>query len=356
MDTDSTPNPNDVCTLYDVEGMSCASCASRLETLLNRESGIADATVNYASKSARIVFKNNSEQGNAIYALAHDAGFTLTPQQSVFAHEKHHQQRASALRKNTTLALVLAIPVFIIGMFFHNAGAVGNWVSFILTTPILFIAGKQFFIAAYRNLQQKSFSMDTLVALSTGVAYGYSAIATVLPSFLLKYGIHPHVYFESAAIITAFILLGRLLEENAQHKTGAAIQKLIGLRPTVTRVFRNNEELTIPTDALLLGDEIIVKPGERLPADGVVSYGVTVIDESSLTGEPLPVEKTIGDEVHSGTINTGSAFRFIAHRVGEHTILAEIIKRVKNALSSKAPIEKYVNTIASVFVPVVMAL
>lgn len=356
MDTESTPTTNDVCTLYDVEGMSCASCASRLETLLNREEGIADATVNYASKSARIVFKNNSTHTQNVHALAHDAGFTLTPQQSVFAHESHHEQRASVLRKNTVLALVLALPVFIIGMFFHNLGTLGNWVSFVLTTPILFIAGKQFFVAAYRNLRQKSLSMDTLVALSTGVAYGYSAIATVSPDFLLNNGIHPHVYFESAAIITAFILLGRLLEENAQHKTGAAIQKLIGLRPTVTRVFRNNEELTIPTEALLLGDEIIVKSGERLPADGIISYGNTVIDESSLTGEPIPVEKNVGDEVHSGTINTGSPFRFIAHRVGEHTVLAEIIKRVKNALSSKAPIEKYVNRIAAVFVPTVIVL
>lgn len=357
MDIDSTRLTDDMCTLYEVDGMSCASCAARLENLLNKEDGITDATVNFASKSARIVFTPNHKSSNEkIYSLAHDAGFTLIPQQSVFTHEKHYTTRISTLKKNTILALLLSTPVFIIGMFFHDMGAIGNWISMLLTAPILFISGKQFFIAAFRNIRQKSLSMDTLVALSTGIAFVYSAIATILPDFLHQNGIHPHVYFESAAIITAFILLGRLLEENAQHKTGEAIRKLIGLRPAITKVFRNNEELTLPTDALLIGDEIIVKSGERIPADGIISFGATIIDESSLTGEPIPVEKSIGNSICTGTINTGSPIRFIAHKVGEHTILAEIIKRVKNALGSKAPIEKYVHKIAAIFVPAVIVL
>jgi len=357
MDIDSTRVTDDMCTLYEVDGMSCASCAARLENLLNKEEGITDATVNFASKSARIVFKPDDKITNEkIYSLAKDAGFSLMPQQSVFAHEIHYNNRISTLKKNTILAVVLALPVFIIGMFFHDSGAVGNWISMILTAPVLFVSGRQFFIAAFQNVRHKSLSMDTLVALSTGIAFVYSAIATIMPYFLIRYGIHPHVYFESAAIITAFILLGRLLEENAQHKTGEAIQKLIGLRPAVTRVLRHNAEVSIPTDALLTGDEIIVKSGERIPADGIISFGTTIIDESSLTGEPIPVEKTIGDTINTGTINTGSPIRFIAHKVGEHTILAEIIKRVKNALGSKAPIEKYVNKIAAVFVPAVIVL
>lgn len=341
--------------LYNVEGMSCASCAARLETLLNRDESVIDATVNYASKSARIILPQGMAD-DALHRLAHQAGFSLAQQNSVFHHTDHGEQRISRLRHKTVAALLLATPVFIIGMFFHNGGIFLHTVSMILTAVVMVYAGNQFFIGAWRSLRHWSMTMDTLVALSTGIAFAYSSIATLMPHILLRYGIEPHVYFESAAIITAFILLGKLLEENAQQKTGSAIKKLISLRPSRARVVRETKEIMIPTETLLIGDEIIVQSGERIPADGIIHSGSSFIDESSLTGEFLPTEKHIGDTVYMGTINTGSPIHIIAQNVGDHTVLAEIIRRVHQALSSKAPIERYVNTIASVFVPIVIVI
>ena len=341
--------------LYDVEGMSCASCAARLETLLNRDECVIDATVNYASKSARIILPQGMAD-DALHTLAQQAGFSLAQQNSVFHSTDHSEQRISQLRHKTIAALLLATPVFIIGMFFHNGGILLQTASMILTGIVMVYAGNQFFLGAWRGLRHWSMTMDTLVALSTGIAFVYSSIATLMPDILLRYGIEPHVYFESAAIITAFILLGKLLEENAQQKTGSAIKKLISLRPSRARVLRDTKELLIPTETLLIGDEIIVQSGERIPADGIIHSGTSFIDESSLTGEFLPTEKQSGDTVYMGTINTGSLIHIIAQNVGDQTVLAEIIRRVHQALSSKAPIERHVNSIASVFVPVVMAI
>lgn len=341
--------------LYNVEGMSCASCAARLETLLNRDECVIDATVNYASKSARIILPQGMAD-DALHTLAHQAGFSLAQQNSVFHSTDHSEQRISQLRHKTIAALLLATPVFIIGMFFHNGGILLQTASMILTGIVMVYAGNQFFLGAWRGLRHWSMTMDTLVALSTGIAFAYSSIATLLPHILLRYSIEPHVYFESAAIITAFILLGKLLEENAQQKTGSAIKKLISLRPSRARVLRDTKEIMIPTETLLIGDEIIVQSGERIPADGIIHSGSSFIDESSLTGEFLPTEKHSGDTVYMGTINTGSLIHIIAQNVGDQTVLAEIIRRVHQALSSKAPIERYVNSIASVFVPVVMAI
>lgn len=341
--------------LYDVEGMSCASCAARLETLLNRDKCVIDATVNYASKSARIIMTQGIID-NTVHILAQQAGFTLTQQKSVFSTSDKSEERISTLRSKTIIALVLSTPVFIIGMFFHHGGTALNWISMILTATVLGYSGNQFFVRAWQGLRHWSMTMDTLVALSTGIAFAYSAIATLIPSFLMSYGIEPHVYFESAAIIAAFILLGKLLEENAQQKTGSAIKKLIALRPSLARVMRDTKELMIPTETLLIGDEIIVKSGESIPADGLISFGNSFIDESSLTGEFLPTSKAIGDTVFMGTINTGSVIHITAHKVGDATVLAEIIRRVHQALSSKAPIERYVNKVASVFVPTVIGI
>lgn len=341
--------------LYNVEGMSCASCAARLETLLNRDECVIDATVNYASKSARIILPQGIPN-DTLQTLAQQAGFTLTQQTSVFSNTDQSKERVSTLRRKTIIALALSTPVFIIGMFFHHGGTALNWISMILTAAVLGYSGNQFFVRAWQGLRHRSMTMDTLVALSTGIAFTYSAIATLIPSFLMSYGIEPHIYFESAAIIAAFILLGKLLEENAQQKTGSAIKKLIGLRPSLARVMRDTKEHMIPTETLLIGDTIIVKSGERIPADGRISFGNTLIDESSLTGEFLPTEKSIDDSVFMGTVNTGSVIHIIAQKVGDATVLAEIIRRVHQALSSKAPIERYVNKIASVFVPVVIAI
>ncbi len=341
--------------LYDVEGMSCASCAARLETLLNRDKCVIDATVNYASKSARIILPQGMPN-DTLQTLAQQAGFILTQQTSVFSHTDQRDIHISTLRRKTLIALALSTPVFIIGMFFHHGGTALNWISMILTATVLGYSGNQFFVRAWQGFRHWSMTMDTLVALSTGTAFAYSAIATVMPDFLIRYGIEPHIYFESAAIIASFILLGKLLEENAQQKTGSAIKKLIGLLPSLARVVRDTKELMIPTETLLIGDTIIVKSGERIPADGRISFGNTLIDESSLTGEFLPTEKTIDDSVFMGTVNVGSVIHITAHKVGDTTVLAEIIRRVHQALSSKAPIERHVNKVASVFVPSVIGL
>ena len=252
--------------------------------------------------------------------------------------------------------MILSIPVVVIGMFFMNM-PFANEIMWFLSTPVLFWLGRDFYINAWKQAKHRSANMDTLVALSTGVAYIFSVFNTLFPEFWHERGLHAHVYFEAASVIIGFILLGKLLEEKAKGNTSSAIKKLMGLQPkTVTIVQDGGYQMEIPIEQVEIGNTIVVKPGEQIAVDGIVINGNSFVDESMLSGEPVPVLKNENDKVFAGTINQKGSFQFKADKVGSETMLAHIIKMVQDAQGSKAPVQKLVDKIAGIFVPIVIVI
>ena len=252
-------------------------------------------------------------------------------------------------------ALLLSLPIMIISMFFEDISSL-KYVLWILATPVVFGLGREFYINAWRQLKHGTSNMDTLVAVSTGIAYTFSVFNLLFPDFWLSRGIEPHIYFEAASVIIAFILLGRLLEERAKQNTSSAIKKLIGLQPKTVIIIVDSDERTVPITAVQKGDTILVKPGERIAVDGVVVTGESYVDESMLNGEPVPMHKQSGEKVFAGTINQKGTFRFIADKIGSDTMLAQIIRMVQDAQGSKAPVQKLVDRIARFFVPAIISI
>lgn len=340
-----------------VTGMSCASCAASVETSLKEQQGVADARVNYANQTAWIEFEENKTSLSNLQKAVQASGYDLIIDQDngTDLQEEMQQKHYRQLKNNTLWASILAFPVVMIGMFFMNI-PYANWIMLVLTAPVLIWFGRDFFVNAWKQLKHARANMDTLVALSTGIAFVFSAFNTFFPEFLLARGLEPHVYFEAAAVIIAFILLGRLLEERAKSNTSSAIKKLIGLQPKTTQVIVDGEEKTVPIASVAIGDRLVVRPGERVPVDGRVVYGTSFVDESMISGEPIPVEKVAGEQVFAGTVNQKGNFHFVAEKVGGDTILAHIIKMVQEAQGSKAPVQKLVDKIAGVFVPIVIGI
>lgn len=340
-----------------VTGMSCASCAVSVESSLKTHAGVVDAGVNYANQTAWVEFDENEvslpELQKAIQAIGYD--LIVEQEEGKDLQEELQQKHYKQLKINTIWASVLAFPVVVIGMFFMNM-PYANWIMLVFTTPVLFWFGRSFFVNAVKQARHGKANMDTLVALSTGIAFLFSAFNTFFPEFLWNRGLEPHVYFEAAAVIIAFILLGRLLEERAKSNTSSAIKKLIGLQPKTIRVIVEGEEKEIPIAQVEVGNRLLVRPGERIPVDGIVASGNSFVDESMISGEPLPVEKVAGGKVFAGTVNQKGSFQFIAEKVGSDTVLAHIIKMVQEAQGSKAPVQKMVDKIAGVFVPIVIGL
>lgn len=240
-------------------------------------------------------------------------------------------------------------------MFFEDISSL-KYVLWILATPVVFGLGREFYINAWRQLKHGTSNMDTLVAVSTGIAYTFSVFNLLFPDFWLSRGIEPHIYFEAASVIIAFILLGRLLEERAKQNTSSAIKKLIGLQPKTVTIIVDSDERTVPITAVQKGDTILVKPGERIAVDGMVVTGESYVDESMLNGEPVPMHKQSGEKVFAGTINQKGTFRFIADKIGSDTMLAQIIRMVQDAQGSKAPVQKLVDRIARFFVPAIISI
>jgi Cu2+-exporting ATPase len=260
------------------------------------------------------------------------------------------------LKINNLWASILAFPIVVIAMFLMNI-PYANWIMLILATPVIVWFGRGFFINAIKQAKHGKADMDTLVALSTGIAYLFSLFSTVFPEFWHNRGQHAHVYFEAAAVIIAFILLGKVLEERAKSNTSSAIKKLIGLQPNSVNIIQDNgQEKEIPISQVIVGDKLLVKPGDKIPVDGEIISGSSFIDESTITGESLPVEKEKEGKVFAGTINQKGSFVFVAQKVGGETILAQIIKMVQQAQGSKPPVQKLVDKIAGIFVPVVMVI
>ncbi len=342
---------------FPVTGLSCASCAISVESMLKTREGVIDASVNYANSSARVEYlpgtSDVAEFKSAIQAIGYDL---LIEEEGVDHQEELQQSYYKKLKKNTLWAVILAIPVVVIAMFMMNI-PYANWIMLVFTTPVIAWFGRSFFINAFIQTKHGKANMDTLVALSTGIAYLFSLFNTLFPQFWLRQGQHPHVYFEASAVIIAFILLGKVLEERAKSSTSSAIKKLMGLQPkTVTIVQKNGQETEIAISQVKKGDRLLVKPGDKIPVDGEIISGTSFIDESTITGESLAVEKVTGSQIFAGTINQKGSFIFVAQKVGGETILAQIIKMVQQAQGSKPPVQRLVDKIAGIFVPVVMSI
>ena len=348
---------------FPVVGMSCAACASRVEKTLAGQPGVRMAAVNYAAATVKVEYDRTECTAESLQKAVQDAGYDLLVQKDGNAAdeaEKAHDERYAQLKSRTIWAIVLSLPVAVIGMFFMDM-PYAEYIMWALSTPVVFWLGRGFFISAWKQLRHRTANMDTLVANSTGIAYLFSVFNMLFPEFWLSRGIEPHVYFEASSVIIAFILLGRLMEEKAKGNTSDAIKKLMGLQPkTVTVISRGNncpmEYMEIPVGAVRPGDIIAVKPGERVAVDGTVTEGSSYVDESMLSGEPVPVAKRKDSKVFAGTINQKGSFRFCADKVGTDTLLSKIIAMVQDAQGSKAPVQKLVDRIAAVFVPVIMGI
>jgi Cu2+-exporting ATPase len=350
---------NIVKKVYPVLQMSCASCAISAESIVKGLEGVTGASVNFATTMLTVEFNPDIITAEDIRTAVQDGGYDLLIEEDKVATtdllDEIHTKKYNALKRKTILTVILSLPVVVIGMFFMDI-PYANEIMWLLSTPVIFWLGKDFFVNAWKQARHRSANMDTLVALSTSVAYLFSVFNTLFPQFWIGRGVHPHVYFEAASVIIAFILLGRLLEEKAKGNTSSAIKKLIGLQPKTVTVVEFGEYNEIPIERVYADDIIVVKPGEKVAVDGVVTEGSSYVDESMLSGEPVPVLKEKGEKVYAGTINQKGSFRFKAEKVGSDTMLAQIIKMVQDAQGSKAPVQKLVDKIAGIFVPVVITI
>lgn len=343
---------------FQVLGMSCAVCALNVETTLGAQEGVYEAKVNFAGSTVLVDYNPRVITPVELQKAVESAGYELVVENTEDTDHADHLQREEflALKRKTSGAIVLALPVFVIGMFFMHM-PYGNWIMLAFTIPVMAFFGRDFFVHAYMQLKHGRANMDTLVAVSTGVAFLFSLFNTIWPEYWTSRGLEAHVYYEAAAVIIALILLGRLLEAKAKFSTSTAIKKLMGLQPkTVTKILADGSEEEVLIREVVVGDVLVVKPGEKIPVDGEVTEGSSFVDESMITGESIPVEKVKGQPVYAGTINEKGSFRFRADKVGGETVLANIIRMVQEAQGSKAPVQKLVDRIAGIFVPVVMGI
>jgi P-type Cu2+ transporter len=342
---------------YPVTGMTCASCAVSAESIVKSQPGVIHANANFANTSLQVEFVPDiispSQIKQAVQSIGYDIILDETNAQGLKeeAHKKHYLH----LKSQVIWSSVFAFPTVLIGMFFMDM-PYANWIMMFLTAPVLFWFGKNYFINAWKQAKHFSSNMDTLVALSTGVAFIFSVFNTIYPQFWHQRGLHPHVYFEAAAVVIAFISLGKLLEEKAKSNTSSAIKKLMGMQPRTVRIVHGDHEMEIPVSEVQVGQVISVKPGEKVAVDGEVVSGSTYIDESMISGEPVAVLKEKGLKVFAGTINQKGSIHFEAKKVGADTLLAQIIKMVQDAQGSKAPVQKLVDKISAIFVPVVIII
>ena len=339
--------------------MTCASCAVSAESMIKAQVGVISASVNFSSETVTVEYLPNIITVEKIRDAVRSIGYDLFIEQEdskAETLEAIHEKKFNQLKIRTIGAVILSLPIVVIGMFFMNI-PFANYIMWVLATPVVAWFGKDFFINAWKQAKHRSANMDTLVAVSTGVAYLFSVFNTLFPDYWHAKGLHAHVYFEAAAVVIAFILLGKLLEEKAKGNTSAAIKKLIGLQPkTVTVIDEGGHQMSTPIENIVIGDIILVKPGEKIAVDGIVIKGSSYVDESMLSGEPVAVKKEENEKVFAGTINQKGSFQFKAEKVGADTMLANIIRMVQDAQGSKAPVQKFVDKIAGIFVPVVIII
>ena len=342
---------------FPVLEMTCAACAVSVESMLKSTAGVKDASVNFANQTALVEYDDTVAQTTDLQNVVRSIGYDLVidTENTQAIKEEAQLKQYKEIKRRTLWSSILAIPVVIIGMFFMDM-PYGNYISMVLTAPVVFYLGRNFFVHAWKQARFGKANMDTLVALSTGMAFLFSAFNTFFPEFWHSRGIHVHVYYEAAAVVIAFVSLGKLLEERAKSNTGSALKKLMGLQPKTVRVVQEGVEMEFPISAVQVGHIILVRPGEKIPVDGMVTYGSSYVDESMISGEPMAVEKKAGEKVFAGTINQKGSFQLEALKVGGDTILAQIIKMVQEAQGSKAPVQRLVDKIAGIFVPIVIGI
>lgn len=336
-----------------IQGMSCAACSARLEKVLSRQDGVSRANVNLSSNRARVIYDENVISRDDILAVISRAGFTGYYQESrdIEKERELREKEIKTLKRDFLISLIFALPLFSV-MFLHMADihvfyADARW-QFAFATLVQIFGGHRFYKGAISSLRSKTFNMDVLVSMGTTAAYLYSIYNIFIDN--------PHLYFESSAVIITLVLLGKLMEAKAKAKTNEAVDKLQSLKVDEVTVIREGEEKTISIDELEIDDIVLVRPGERLASDGVITEGEASINEAMITGESLPVNKTIGEAVIGSTVNGPSTFKFKVTKVGEDTTLANIIRMVDDAASSKAPVQRMADKIANIFVPSVMAI
>ncbi len=349
-----------------IQGMTCATCVKKVEKALNSIKGVVQANVNFATERASVEYIPEEASIKDLKKAVREAGYEVLEVREEDIVEKERLAREAELSKlkmKFAIGVVLLVPILILmygGSFLEkwiglSMGA-NFFLQFLLATPVQFWAGWQFYIGFWKATKHKTSDMNTLIAVGTSAAYLYSLIVTFVPHWIMVKGLKMDVYFDTSAAIIVLILLGRFLEARAKGKTSEAIKKLIGLQPKTARVIRNGKEMDIPVEEVSVGDIIVVRPGEKIPVDGVVKEGYSSVDESMVTGESLPVEKKIGDSVVGATINKTGTFKFEASKVGKDTVLSQIVRLVQEAQGSKPPIARMVDVIASYFVPVVIGI
>lgn len=343
--------------LYPVTGMHCAACAGNVERIVRKQEGVESASVNLAAATLTVTYNPDIVSPQQLKEAVMRIGFDLIIDEdnSVQEQEEAEQSYYGQLERKTVVAWIFALPVAVLGMFLMNVPGV-NWWMLLLSLPVILYSGRSFYMNAWKQATQRTSNMDTLVALSTSIAFLFSLFNTFYPEFWYSRGLEPHVYYEAATVIIAFVLVGKLMEEKAKGKTSTAIRKLMGLQPRTARVVKDGREEDILIAELQIGDQVSVRPGEQIPVDGTIADGETFIDESMISGEPIPVGKKQGDKVLAGTINQNGAFMMTAQKVGKNTVLAQIIRMVQEAQGSKAPVQRIVDKVTAVFVPVVLAV
>ena len=343
--------------VYPVMGMHCAVCANNVEKIVKKQEGVEDASVNLAAAVLTVDFNSDVVSPEQLKDAVMKIGFDLIIDEDNSMEEQEEAEHSyyEQLQRKTVVAWIFALPVAFMGMFFMDFPGI-NWWMLVLSLPVLFYSGHAFYVNAWKQAKHFTSNMDTLVALSTSIAFLFSLFNTLYPRFWYEQGLEPHVYYEAATVIIAFVLVGKLMEEKAKGKTSMAIRKLMGLQPKTARILRDGKEEDILISELKKGDKVSVRPGERVPVDGLIVEGDTFIDESMISGEPIPVEKKLNDKVLAGTINQNGAFVMSAEKVGRETVLAQIIRMVQEAQGSKAPVQRIVDKVTAVFVPTVLAI
>ncbi|MBL7877804.1 MAG: heavy metal translocating P-type ATPase, partial [Cyclobacteriaceae bacterium] len=337
--------------------MTCAACAVSVESMLKATAGVKSASVSYPNQTAWVEYDSTIAKPIDFQNIVRSIGYDLVVDEEnaqVIQEEAQHNHYQE-LKGRTIWASLLSLPVVIIGMFFMD-WLYGSYVSMVLAAPVVFYFGRSFFVHAWKQARHGKANMDTLVALSTGIAFAFSAFNTFNPEFWHQRNLQAHVYYEAAAVVIAFISLGKLLEEKAKSSTSSALKKLMGLQPKTLTVIKDGVEAELPISSVEVGDSVLVRPGERIPVDGIITKGQSFVDESMISGEPVAVEKRKDSKVFAGTINQKGSFQFEATKVGRDTVLAHIIKMVQQAQGSKAPVQKLVDKVAGIFVPIVIGI
>ncbi|MCK5592334.1 MAG: heavy metal translocating P-type ATPase, partial [Candidatus Pacebacteria bacterium] len=338
-----------------IGGMHCQNCITLIEKKLNKAEGITNASVNPATEKASVEFDPDKITQEEIISIINSLNYKASIINQKTAQDLELSGGNEGLKKQKQMfyfSLIFTVPVFIISMIFTWLSIeiiYKGYILWILTTPVQFIAGKSFYLGAWRALKNKTSNMDTLVAIGTSAAYFYSV-------YLVLFSPGTGQYFETAAMLITFILFGKLLESIAKGKTSDAIRKLMAISPKIATVIRDKKEIKIPVDDVILGDIIIVKPGEKIPVDGKIIEGSSSVDESMITGESMPAKKKKGDTVIGGTLNKTGSFRFRAEKIGAETTLSRIINLIEEAQVKKAPIQRFADSVAAYFVPGVLII